>query len=245
MMKARQMILWGLGLLTLAFLIQYPIQKTDTTWKSWSLPLSGKTIVIDPGHGGFDGGAVGRDKTEEKEISLLISKRLQDYLQQAGALVFMTRETDKDLATDQKKRIASRKSEDIRNRLKMIHGKKADFFVTVHLNALPDGQWKGAQSFYYPSFDENQLLATFIQDEIKRNLENTNRQALGIQGIYLLKHAKVPGALVEVGFLSNSEELQMLKSEKYQEQMAGSIYNGILRYVTEKDEAKQKSTDAN
>lgn len=242
MIKARKFILWGVGLFALAFLIQYPIQKTDPTWKSWSLPLSGKTIVIDPGHGGFDGGAVGKDETEEKELSLLIAKRVQDYLQQAGALVFMTRETDKDLATDSSKRIAIRKSEDIRNRLKFIQDKKADFFITVHLNALPNSRWKGAQTFYYPSFDENEVLANMIQEEIRRNLENTDRQALSIQGIYLLKKAKVPGALVEVGFLSNPEELQMLKDEHYQDQMAGSIYKGVLRYVTEKDEELKESS---
>lgn len=238
------MILWGAGLFALAFLIQYPIQKTDSMWNSWSLPLSGKTIILDPGHGGPDGGAVGHDKTEEKEITLLLAKRLQNYLQQSGALVYMTRETDKDLASDSTKKIAQRKSEDIRSRLKMIDDKKADFFITIHLNALPSSRWKGAQTFYYPSFDENKELATLIQDEIKRNLENTNRQPLGIQGIYLLKHAKAPGALVEVGFLSNPDELKMLKSEDYQEQMAGSIYNGVLRYVTEAKEKDDKISKA-
>jgi len=235
MKRMRQLTLWGAGLIVLAFLIQYPIQKADSTWKSWSLPLSGKTIIIDPGHGGMDGGAVGKDQTVEKEIALIISKKLQDYLQQSGALVYMTRETDRDLASEHTKRIAKRKSEDIRNRLKLIHDKKPDFFITLHLNALPRSRWKGAQTFYYPSFEENRVLATLIQDEIKRNLENTKREPLGIQGVYLLKHAKVPGALVEVGFLSNASELRLLKSPDYQEQMAGSIYNGVLRYVTEGD----------
>jgi len=232
-------ILWGLGLVALAFLIQYPIQKSDATWTTWSLPLSGKTIVIDPGHGGFDGGAVGSDQTLEKEIALTVSKKLQDYLQQSGALVYMTRETDKDLSEDKTKRIAQRKSEDIRKRLGMIHSKKPDFFVTVHLNALPSSKWRGAQTFFYPSFEENEVLATKIQEEIIRNLENTRRVPLSIQGIYLLKHAKVPGALVEIGFLSNDEELKLLKQEKYQQQMAGSIYNGVLRYVTETEAAKK------
>lgn len=243
MKRLRDKALWGIGMIALAFLIQYPIQKTDTTWRSWSLPLSGKTIVIDPGHGGPDGGAVGKDQTMEKELSLKISRKLQDYLQQSGALVYLTRETDKDLAEKGTKRIAARKSEDIRNRLKFIHGKKADFFITIHLNALPSSRWRGAQTFYYPSFEENKQLATFIQGEIIRNLENTRRQALSIQSVYLLKHAKVPGALVEVGFLSNSAELELLKRDKYQQQMAGSIYNGVLRYVTEHDEKAEKTEE--
>src|SRR5690625_8034305 len=93
-------VAWVAGIVALGFLIQYPINKTTTTWESWSLPLSGQTIVIDPGHGGPDGGAVGKDDTSEKEISLAVSKRLQSYLQQAGALVYLTRETDTDLAED-------------------------------------------------------------------------------------------------------------------------------------------------
>lgn len=233
MNRTGKVVLWVVGVLILAWLIQYPIQKSDTTWKTWSLPLSGKVIVIDPGHGGVDGGAEGKDKTNEKEIALAVSKKLRDYLQQSGALVYMTRETDKDLASEDTKGLSRRKAEDIRNRLAFIHEKNADFFVSIHLNAIPSTRWRGAQTFYYPRFEENRHLANMIQAEIIRNLENTNRVALPINGIYLLKHAEVPGALVEIGFLSNVEERELLKQEDYQQQMAGSIYRGILRYVTE------------
>lgn len=233
MLRARKIIIWCAGLVLLGVLIQYPIEKSNSTWKTWSLPLAGKTIVIDPGHGGPDGGAVSKDDTEEKELTLLIAEKLQVYLQQSGALVYMTRETDKDLASKDTKGLAKRKSEDIRKRLKFIEEKEADFFLTVHLNSLPNPRWYGAQTFYYPGFKENTHLAQSIQSEIIRNLENTDRSALEINGIYLLKHAKVPGALVEVGFLSNAKEQALLKDEQYQQQMAGSIYNGILRYVTE------------
>lgn len=228
--------IWLFGLVVLAYLIQLPIQKTDTTWASWSLPLSGKVIVLDPGHGGPDGGAVGKDNTLEKDIALHVSKQLQRYLQQAGALVYLTRENDQDLASEDTKGLSRRKSEDIRNRLEFIEDKNADFFLTIHLNALPSERWRGAQTFYYPAFDENRHLARMVQAEIKRNLENTNREALQIDGIYLLKHAETPGALVEIGFLSNVEERELLKREDYQEQMAASIYQGILRYVTEEIE---------
>lgn len=224
---------WAFGLVLLAYLIQLPIQQTDTTWASWSLPLSGKVIVLDPGHGGPDGGAVGKDDTVEKDIALSVSKQLQRYLQQAGALVYLTRETDQDLASEDTRGLASRKSEDIRNRLEFIENKEADFFLTIHLNALPSEKWHGAQTFFYPSLEENRHLARMVQAEIRRNLENTKREALQIDGIYLLKHAETPGALVEIGFLSNVEERELLKQDTYQEQMAASIYQGILRYATE------------
>jgi len=237
MERGRKIISWGVGLLLLAYLIQLPIQQTESTWASWSLPLSGKVIVIDPGHGGPDGGAVGSDDTVEKDIALSVSKQLQRYLQQAGALVYLTRENDADLADEGTSGLARRKSEDIRKRMEFIEKKNADFFLTIHLNALPSEQWHGAQTFFYPKFDENRHLATMVQAEIRRNMENTNREALAIDGIYLLKHATVPGALVEIGFLSNVAERELLKQETYQESMAASIYQGILRYTTEEVEA--------
>jgi N-acetylmuramoyl-L-alanine amidase len=227
---------WGIGVMILIFLIRFPIQSSESTWQTWSLPLSGKTIVIDPGHGGADGGAVGSDETQEKDISLIVAKRLQNYLQQSGAVVYLTREKDTDLAAEGTKGLSRRKSEDIRKRLAFIHDKDADFFVTVHLNALPSSRWSGAQTFYYPKFDESKHMAKMIQSEIIRNLENSNRSPLAINGVYLLKHAEIPGALVEIGFLSNQRELQLLKREDYQRQMAASIYEGILRYVTEETE---------
>lgn len=230
---------WCFGLALLIYFIQLPIQQTETTWASWSLPLSGKVIVIDPGHGGPDGGAVGSDQTLEKDIALTVSKQLQRYLQQAGALVYLTRETDQDLANEETKGLARRKSEDIRKRLEFIEQKKADFFLTIHLNALPSEKWRGAQTFYYPKFDENKYLARIIQAEIRRNMENTTREALAIDGIYLLQHAEAPGALVEIGFLSNAVERELLKQEDYQQRMAASIYQGVLRYSAGEAEAAE------
>ncbi|WP_249872597.1 N-acetylmuramoyl-L-alanine amidase CwlD [Oceanobacillus saliphilus] len=232
--RKMKIMYWLLGAFLLAFLIQYPISKSEfNTNNSWSLPLSGKTIVIDPGHGGPDGGAVGADDTLEKDIALEVAKMLQRFLQQNGALVYLTREEDSDLAAEDTKGLSRRKAEDIRNRLEFIHEKNPDFFLTLHLNALPSTRWRGAQTFYYPQFEESKHLAKMIQEEIIRNLENTTRSPLVINGIYLLKHAKVPGALVEIGFLSNTEERELLKQDDYQRRMAASIYEGILRYLTE------------
>lgn len=236
MKKQWKVLFWFIGLAILIIIIQFPIQKGELMWRTVPLPLAGKTIVIDPGHGGPDGGAVGKDNTTEKEIALTVAKKTRDYLQQAGAIVYLTREEDKDLASKDTRGLSRRKSEDIRNRLKFIHDKEADFFITIHLNALPSSRWSGAQTFYYPSFPENKHLATMIQAEIIRNLENTNRVPLKIDSIYLLKYAEIPGALVEIGFLSNEAERKLLKDEKYQEKMAASIYQGMIRYVTEEVE---------
>ncbi|MDX8047318.1 N-acetylmuramoyl-L-alanine amidase CwlD [Gracilibacillus sp. S3-1-1] len=233
MPKIFKVILWLAGLFALIILIQYPMQRSLDSWQTWSLPLAGQTIVLDPGHGGYDGGAEASDDTQEKDIALDVSNMLRDYLQQAGAMVYLTREGDYDLAADETKGLSKRKSEDIRNRVEFIKEKQADLFLSIHLNALPSKQWRGAQSFYHPGLEQNQLLAEAVQSEIKRNLANTNREALAMSQVYILKYAETPGALVEIGFLSHEEEKELLKSSEYQQQMAASIYEGVLQYVTE------------
>ncbi|KAA0544061.1 N-acetylmuramoyl-L-alanine amidase CwlD [Bacillus sp. BGMRC 2118] len=221
----------GVGIFALILIIQYQFVSNDS-WKSWNLPLSGEVIVIDPGHGGPDGGAAYGDDVFERDIALNISLKLKDYLQEQGAIVLMTRENSDDLASQDTKGIRNRKIEDLRNRVKFINESNASAFLTLHLNAIPSERWSGAQTFYYGSLEENKRLATFIQTEVTRNLENTSRIAKPISGIYLLKKAQVPGALVEVGFLSNPTERKLLQKESYQEQMAASIYKGILRYYS-------------
>lgn len=240
----RRLMKWGLwlaGLGLLFTLIGLPNLENEQAWTRWSLPLSGKVIVIDPGHGGPDGGASGKDDTEEKDITLIVAKKLQSYLQQSGAVVYLTREIDKDLAAGDTEGLSRRKAEDIRERLAFIHDKEADFFVSVHLNALSATQWHGAQTFYYPDSEEGEHLAKMIQSEMTHQLENTNRSALALNHIYLLKRAEVPGALSEIGFLSNEKERELLKKDDYQEKVAASIYHGILRYVTEEPEEEKDS----
>ncbi len=232
--KTLKIASWIIGLLVLVVLIRYPIETKDS-WQTWSLPLAGQIIVLDPGHGGVDGGAVGADETLEKDIALEVSKHLRDYLQQAGALVYLTREKDVDLADKDIKSLSKRKSQDIRRRVQFIDDREADFFVSVHLNAIPSTKWHGAQSFYNPTSPESERLAKFIQTEIKRNLENTTRNALAKNNMYLLKQTEPPGALVEIGFLSNVHERDLLKTDPYQKKVAASIYEGILRYVTEEE----------
>ncbi len=219
------------GFLLLLFYIQYQFVSTDTG-SLWSLPLSGKIIIVDAGHGGMDGGASSKDGTLEKDIALDISLILRDYLQEAGALVVMSRVEDTDLADPATKGVRKRKVQDLKRRVQLVNETGGDLFVSLHLNAIPSPRWSGAQTFYNRAYDENEKVARFIQDEIRKNLENTNRLAKPIGNVFLLKHAEIPGALVEVGFLSNPTEAEMLKSTAYQQKVAASIYQGIMRYYT-------------
>lgn len=236
MSRLEKSVIWIIGFIILMACIQFPIENIATTWSQPSTLLEGKIIVLDPGHGGVDGGAVGKDGTNEKEITLHVAKQLRQYLEQAGAVVYLTRESDVDLAEKGTRGLSKRKSEDIRNRLQFIHEKDADLFLSIHLNSLVSSKWSGAQTFYYNRFSENESIATFIQDALIRHLKNTTRTPLEINYMYLLKHAEIPGALVELGFLSNDRELQLLKTKSYQQKLAASIYKGILYYMKDQTE---------
>lgn len=231
--RMSKIMMWIAGAIILMVFIKYPIHPAEQTLENWSPPLSGKVIVIDPGHGGPDGGAQTKNKIFEKDIALEVSIGLRDLLQQSGAIVHMTRETDTDLASEHTKGLSNRKVEDLGNRLQFINDHDPEFFVSIHLNSIPSPKWRGAQTFYHPKKDESKHLAKMIQSEVIRNLENTTRSALALNNMYLLKNAEVPGSLIEIGFLSNEAEREQLQQEKYQRQMAGSIYQGILRYMTE------------
>jgi N-acetylmuramoyl-L-alanine amidase len=237
--KRVKVIVFSVGLLLLFLILQYDFIKEDTWGENWNLPLSGKIILLDPGHGGPDGGA-GNKQALEKDIALDITLKVRDYLQEQGALVIMTRETDKDLADEDTRGYSRRKVEDLKKRLKMINNTDNDLFVSIHLNAIPSSRWSGAQTFYAPQYKENAKAAKFIQDELRENLGNTTRKAKPINQVYILKHAKKPGVLVEVGFLSNPTEREQLKKESYQEKVAASIYQGIIRYFTNEKELKEE-----
>ncbi|NEN81540.1 N-acetylmuramoyl-L-alanine amidase CwlD [Paenibacillus elgii] len=214
------------------FMFTYELPSTKT-WTYWTMPLSGKIIALDAGHGGPDGGARSKDGLEEKDVNLAIALHLRDYLQQSGALVVMTREDDRDLASPSTKGYSKRKTEDLLKRAEFVSKQKSNLFVSIHLNSIPSPRWSGAQTFFYPNHADNATLATLIQEEMKRNLKNTDRVAKQAdKEIYLLKAMTIPSALVEVGFLSNPGEAQLLRDPTYQKKIATSIYQGILRYYS-------------
>ncbi|MBP2243322.1 N-acetylmuramoyl-L-alanine amidase [Cytobacillus eiseniae] len=238
MMKNMKAVAFAIGLIVLFLILQYDFSEKDS-WESWHLPLTGKIILLDPGHGGPDGGA-GDKNALEKDIALNVTLKVRDFLQEQGALVIMTREDDRDLAPDGTKGYSRRKVEDLKERLDMINTSGAEFFTSIHLNAIPSSRWSGAQTFYTSDLPENARAAKFIQDELRRNLENTTRKAKTINNVYILEHAKIPGALVEVGFLSNPTEREDLKNEQYQDKVAASIYMGILRHFSDERELIEK-----
>lgn len=226
----RKAIGWILAFALLMVLFTYEAPDRSS-WTAWSLPLAGTVIAIDPGHGGKDGGATSADgDVVEKEVTLAISLYLRDFLQQSGAFVLMTRETDTDLASPEADQNRKRKSEDIRNRVKLINENEPDFLVSIHVNSIPSPRWSGAQTFYAPAFKKSEEMAYLIQDEIKRVIGHTDRVPGKTESVFLIREVTSPAVLVEVGFVSNPEEAERLQSVEYQKAMANAIYQGILRH---------------
>ncbi|WP_240377750.1 N-acetylmuramoyl-L-alanine amidase CwlD [Bacillus piscicola] len=219
-------------LAVIAFIIQYKYV-TEGSMGNWDVPLSGKVIILDPGHGGVDGGATSKSGILEKDIALKVSLQLRDYLQEAGALVFMTREGDYDLSDDDVKGYSRRKTKDLHKRAEIINESGGDMFVSLHLNAIAATQWSGAQTFYHPRVPVNEITAKLIQEELRNNLENTTREAKSIKDVFILEQADIPGVLVEIGFLSNPNEAAQLETDDYQNKISFSIYRGLLRYYAD------------
>ncbi|KMZ43254.1 N-acetylmuramoyl-L-alanine amidase [Bacillus sp. FJAT-27238] len=220
---------WILAFAVLMLLFTYEAPDRSS-WQAWSLPLTGTVIAIDPGHGGIDGGAVSKaGDVVEKEVTLAISMYLRDFLQQSGAFVVMTREEDKDLASQDAAQARKRKSEDIRNRVRLVNDSTPDFLVSIHVNSIPSPKWSGAQTFYSPSFKKSAEVSYLIQDEIKRVIGHTDRVPSKTNNVFLIREVNCPAVLVEVGFVSNTEEAKRLQSVEYQKAMANAIYQGILR----------------
>ena len=199
---------------------------------------SSNIIYIDPGHGGFDGGATSSNKeVVEKDLVLEISLKLEFYLKQMGYKVLLTREEDKALAHTKK--------EDIHKRVELINKSNALLYVSIHANSYPNKSIKGAQCFYDDRLDENKLLASYIMEMLKTIDPYNKRQEKSISGKYLINKSDKIGCLIEVGFLSNSEELALLKTKSYQEKIAYGIFLGILKYLGHNGDTMSKNNKSN
>lgn len=186
-------------------------------------------IVIDPGHGGEDTGAVSQNNINEKDVVLDISLKLGEKLEENNFKVYFTRKSDESLGNTVRS--------DIINRTKFINARNADIFLSIHLNGSDMKIAKGVESYSRFLDDKSYLLAESIQDELSsieytkdRGIKETNEKSLGI-----LRYTNMPGVLLELGFITNSEDEKYLISEEGQDIIVGCILNGILNYFNEID----------
>lgn len=201
----------------LTLILSFPYAKA-------SLPLFGKTITIDIGHGGKDPGTV-VNNILEKDINLKIGKYLEKELIKKGANVILTRNGDYDLSSPNSYR---RKKSDFDNRIKIINNSSASMYVSIHLNYLEQASYYGPQVFYNNITNNNKKIANNMQNILNKKLKTNRKVKLIPEDTYMYSRLNVPGVLVECGFLSNYNEKTKLMSKEYQQKIAKYISEGIV-----------------
>ena len=181
-----------------------------------------RIIVLDAGHGGADGGASGPDGTRECDLNLAITLKTDAVLGLLGEETLLLRSTDTDLSSSNAKSISQKKVSDIRRRVELTNSQPGAILVSIHCNTYSQEKYHGAQVFYTGGAKE---FGETMQLALKNGVDPANaRMAKAVSpDVYLMNHIKVPGILVECGFLTNQEELTNLKDPDYQTRLAVTI----------------------
>ncbi|NJE27265.1 N-acetylmuramoyl-L-alanine amidase [Megamonas funiformis] len=188
--------------------------------------VKNKIITIDPGHGGSDSGAVGPNGYTEKEGAFAISQKVASILNQSGAKVVMTRDSDVDVYGPN----ASARNE-LQARVDVGNNANSDIFVSIHCNAFVNPAANGTQTFYYGSSYQGQRLAQSIQEKM---IEANGLRDRGIStcNFYVVKHSYMPAVLIETAFITNYDEEALLSDDEWQTIMAKAIAEGINEYFS-------------
>ncbi|MBR0219988.1 MAG: N-acetylmuramoyl-L-alanine amidase [Clostridia bacterium] len=190
-------------------------------------PLSGRVILVDAGHGGTDGGARAKNSgIWEKELNLQTALALKTLLEEDGAAVIMTRETDMQYSEN--------KRADLTARLDLAKEGGADMVISVHMNEYRTRRESGPQVFYRAGQEDSRLLAGCIQAALIEML-NPQKKRTALAGDYFILSLDVPSVLVECGFISNAAEEALLLTQDYREKVAQGIRDGILEYYALKE----------
>ncbi len=188
------------------------------------LPLSGKIILVDAGHGGLDPGTSSHGILE-KDINLSISKYLEIELSKVGATVILIRDGDYDLSSPN---AYWRKKSDFDNRIRLINESNGDLYLSIHLNYLTNTVYSGPQVFY--NSEENKVIAETIQKYLNENTKSDRKTKKIPSNTYMYSKLHIPGVLIECGFLSNDNERNKLNQPSYQQKIASIIKDAIISY---------------
>ena len=205
------------------FLFAFCISNVNAKLKD--LPLLGDVIYLDAGHGGVDVGAI-NGSIYEKNLNLELVKKLASKLGEKGAIVYLTRDGDYDLAN---KNVLNRKRSDLSKRARMINDSDAFVYISIHLNATSNSNWRGLQIFYNDKNVNNKKFANIMSNVIKSRF-STVRDIKKDNNYFMYKQIKKTGILIEVGFISNPSDLYLLKQSKYQDKLMGLIRDGVIKY---------------
>ena len=190
-----------------------------------------KYIIIDPGHGGEDGGATSCSGVLESSINLEISLRLNELMHLLGIHTIMIRTDDRSVYTEGES-IAAKKVSDLKERVRLCNSTPNAILISIHQNYFQDKQYHGAQVFFAPSAQSKELAQRLQANLISTVNQGSRRNIKRADGIYLLEKVKCPAILVECGFLSNPEEEAQLRSSEYQEKVCCVIAATVSQYLS-------------
>jgi|GEM_PF-967345 len=186
--------------------------------------LSGRLVVVDAGHGGFDPGASGTDGTREDEVNLEVAEYLKDDLESYGAKVIMTRSSENALA--------GTKEEDMAERRRIITESNSDIVVSIHMNSYSDSSVSGPLVLFMEGSSRGEKLAKSIQGHLISSLKPSKENSTRSGDLYILRSGSQPCVIVECGYLSNDKELMQLKNTDYQKKLSKAICGGIIKYFS-------------
>lgn len=187
-------------------------------------------FIIDPGHGGVDGGATSVTGKLESAFNLEIGLRLRDLLHFMGYQTKMIRTEDVSIYT-KGETIAQKKMSDLKERVRICNETPGAILLSIHQNIFADGRYSGAQVFYAATEDSEEL-AKALQNKLILTLNpDSNRQVKKTSGVYLMEHIECPGVLIECGFLSNVQEEAKLRSPEYQKQLVCVIAATAANFI--------------
>ena len=231
-MRLKRFIFITLILLLLAlFMILMLLSTSKIKLETSAKPLEKLPhILIDPGHGGQDGGAV-CNGVLEKDINLPISQDTADLIKLFGFEVSMTR-TDDSFITDKGANVKERKLNDMKARLELYNCDENNVIISIHQNKFSDSKAHGSQIFYSPNNEYSPQLAESMRNSIVSMIQPDNERECKKAGkeIYLLKNTNNPAVIVECGFISNQNECKLLLDKSYQKKMALAVTTGFLDY---------------
>lgn len=209
-------------------------EKTESVPTSVSgLEEEPPVIILDAGHGGFDGGCVSVDGVPEKGINLSILLRLRDLLQISGYKVEVTRDSDISIHDSGIEGLANQKSSDMDNRLALFNKYDNAVCISIHQNQFTDPIYNGAQMFYSATDSRSEALAKSLQKSFTEILQPDNNREIKLCGkeLFLCYFSENPTVMAECGFLSNPEEAALLNTEEYQQKIAMTIFAGLSNYL--------------
>jgi N-acetylmuramoyl-L-alanine amidase len=188
--------------------------------------LKGKTIVVDPGHGGSDPGAIGKSGLAEKDVTLAISTELRRLLEEKKADVILTRTTDRDVHSRQASDV-----QELQARVNVANKARADVFVSVHIDSYVDSTAKGTTTYFAPQSARGELLASKLQQSLVEQISLLDRGSRE-NNFYVLKHAAMPAVLAEIAFISNPSEEAKLRQPDFIKKAAYGIFTGLTRFFS-------------